>query len=102
MLGSPWGIVDSTKGVPMTSILMLRETGSRVRGSTLLGAARLGVVGGLVGAAGMTGGEEIEQALTRRPASYVKPTSLLTPLGRRAAGRNQPVVANHAMHWATG
>jgi len=102
MLGSPLGIVDSTKGGPMTSILVLRDSGSRGRGSTLLGAARRGVVAGLVGAAAMTAGEQIEQALTRRPDSYVPARTLLTLLGRRADDRDQPVVANHAMHWATG
>src|SRR3954452_7211989 len=102
MLGSPLGIVDSTKGGPMTSILVLRDSGSRGRGSTLLGAARRGVVAGLVGAAGMTTGEQIEQALTRRPDSYVPARTLLTLLGRRADDRDKPVVAHHAMHWATG
>src|SRR3954447_6054288 len=102
MLGSPLGIVDSTKGGPMTSILVLRDSGSRGRGSTLLGAARRGVVAGLVGAAGMTAREENEQAPTPRPHSHAPARPLLTLLGRRPDDRNQPVVANHAMHWATG
>ena len=82
--------------------LMVRGTGSRGRGSALLGAAGRGMVAGLVGVAAMTAGEQLEQALTRRPDSYVPARTLLRLLGRRPNDRDQPFVANHAMHWATG
>jgi hypothetical protein len=102
MLRSPWGIVGSTEGEPMTSILKLTSATSQRRGSTLLGAAGRGVVAGLVGVAAMTTGEKVEQALTRRPNSFVPARTLLTLLGRRPGERDQPLVANHAMHWGTG
>lgn len=72
------------------------------RGPALVSAAGRGVVAGLVGVAVMTTGEKLEQALTRRPDSYVPARTLLTLLGRRPSDRDQPLVANHAMHWATG
>jgi hypothetical protein len=86
----------------MASMLMLGGDGSRGRGSALLGAAGRGVVAGLVGVAAMTAGEKVEQALTRRPDSYVPARTLLTLLGRHPHDRDQPFVANHAMHWGTG
>jgi hypothetical protein len=86
----------------MTSMLTKRDGGAGDRGSTLLGAAGRGVVAGLVGVAAMTAGEKLEQSLTRRPDSYVPARTLLTLLGRRPGDRDQPFVANHAMHWATG
>jgi hypothetical protein len=72
------------------------------RGPALVSAAGRGVVAGLVGVAAMTTAEKLEQALTRRPDSYVPARTLLTLLGRRPSDRDQPLVANHAMHWATG
>ena len=74
----------------------------RGRRQALVSAAGRGVVAGLVGVAAMTTGEKLEQALTRRPDSYVPARTLLTLLGRRPDDRDQPFVANHAMHWATG
>ena len=62
----------------MTSMLTVRGAGSRGRGSALLGAAGRGMVAGLVGVAAMTAGEQLEQALTRRPDSYVPARTLLT------------------------
>jgi len=50
----------------------------------------------------MTAGEKIEQALTRRPNSYVPARALLTLLGRRPADDDTPRLWNHAMHWGTG
>jgi hypothetical protein len=72
------------------------------RGPALVSAAGRGVVAGLVGVAAMTTAEKLEQALTRRPDSYVPARTVLTLLGRRPSDRDQPLVANHAMHWATG
>jgi hypothetical protein len=86
----------------MTSLLLLRDGRRKGRGSALLAAAGRGVVAGLVGVAAMTTGEKLEQALTRRPDSYVPSRTLLTLLGRHPDDRDQPFVANHAMHWGTG
>jgi hypothetical protein len=83
-------------------VQMVRGAGSRGRGAELLGAAGRGMVAGLVGVAAMTAGEKLEQAFSRRPDSYVPARTLLTLLGRRPDDRDQPFVANHAMHWATG
>ena len=72
------------------------------RGPVLLWAAARGVVAGMVGVAVMTAGEKVEQALTRRPNSFVPARALLTLLGRHPGDDDQPVVWNHAMHWGTG
>lgn len=50
----------------------------------------------------MTVAEKLEQSLTHRPDSYVPGRSLLTLLGRHPGDDERPLVANHAMHWATG
>ncbi len=50
----------------------------------------------------MTLFEKVEQGFTHRPNSYVPGRTLLTLLGRRPASHDQPLVANHAMHWGTG
>lgn len=63
-------------------------------------AACDGVVAGVVGTAAMTAGEEVEQALTGRPDSYVPARTL-----QRLAGRSRPrddVAPNQVMHWGTG
>jgi hypothetical protein len=72
------------------------------RPQSLLPAAARGAVAGLVGVAAMTAAEKLEQAVTRRPDSYVPGRALLTLLGRSPSDRDQPLVANHAMHWGTG
>jgi hypothetical protein len=72
------------------------------RGAQLLRAAGRGAAAGLVGVAAMTAGEKLEQALTRRPSSYVPARALLTLLGRHPGEGDQPPVWNHAMHWGTG
>jgi len=72
------------------------------RSPVLARAAARGAVAGLVGVAAMTAAEKGEQALTRRPDSYVPARALLTLLGRRPGNRDRPVMANHAMHWGTG
>lgn len=68
----------------------------------MLAAAGRGALAGLVGVAAMTGAEKLEQAVTRRPSSYVPARTLLTLLGRRPSDDEQPVAWNHAMHWGTG
>jgi hypothetical protein len=65
-------------------------------------AAARGAAAGLVGVAAMTMGEKLEQAVTRRPDSFVPGRALLTLLGRQADDRAKPLPWNHAMHWATG
>jgi hypothetical protein len=72
------------------------------RSRALLPAAARGAAAGLAGVAAMTVAEKVEQALTHRPNSYVPARALLTLLGRQPSDREQPVVANHAMHWGTG
>ena len=72
------------------------------RGRGLARAAVVGAGAGLVGVAAMTAGEKLEQALTRRPNSYVPARALLTLLGRPAGDAERPAAWNHAMHWGTG
>ena len=68
----------------------------------LIKAAGQGAVAGLAGVAVMTAGEKLEQALTRRPNSYVPARTLLSLLGRHPAPDAKPPAWNHAMHWGTG
>ena len=67
----------------------------------LLAAAGRGLLAGLAGATAMTAGEKLEQALTRRPDSYVPARTLLTLLGRRPSDNDRPVGWNHLMHFGT-
>jgi hypothetical protein len=67
----------------------------------LLAAAGRGFVAGLLGATAMTAGEKLEQAMTRRPASYVPVRTLLTLLGRRPSDQDRPTVWNYLMHFGT-
>jgi hypothetical protein len=68
----------------------------------LLGAAGRGALAGLAGAAVMTAGEKVEQAVTHRPDSYIPGRALLTLLGRRPGDRDWPTTWNVAMHYGTG
>ena len=72
------------------------------RGSRLAAAAGRGALAGLAGVAAMTAAEKAEQALTRRPDSYVPARALLTMLGRSPDESDRPPGWNHAMHWGTG
>jgi hypothetical protein len=72
------------------------------RGRALARAAVVGGAAGLVGVAVMTAGEKVEQALTRRPQSFVPARALLTLLGREPSDTDRPPGWNHAMHWTTG
>lgn len=74
--------------------------GSRKR--VLLAAAARGALSGLAGVAVMTAGEKVEQALTKRPNSYVPARTLLTLLGKHPSDSQKPVVWNQVMHWGTG
>ena len=72
------------------------------RPAALLGAALRGAAAGLAGVAVMTLGEQVEQAVTQRPGSYVPARALLTLLGRHPGDGPQSPLWNHAMHWGTG
>ena len=73
------------------------------RSAVLRAAAVRGAAAGLVGVAVMTAAEKVEQKATGRPDSYVPGRALLTMLTRQRPGdREQPLLANHAMHWGTG
>ena len=72
------------------------------RPRVLVRAAVRGAVAGMVGVAAMTAAEKVEQAVSRRPDSYVPGRALLTLLGRHPTDRDRPFVANQALHWSTG
>jgi hypothetical protein len=72
------------------------------RPSALLPAAARGAAAGIAGVAVMTAAEKLEQLVTHRPNSYVPGRTLLTLLGRHPAESDEPLLANHAMHWGTG
>lgn len=74
--------------------------GSRNR--VLLAAAGRGALSGLAGVAVMTAGEKVEQALTKRPNSYIPARTLLTLLGKHPSESQKPFFWNHVMHWGTG
>ena len=56
----------------------------------------------MIGVAVMTVGEKIEQAVFKRPDSFVPARALLTLLGRHPGDDVQPRGWNHVMHWSTG
>jgi hypothetical protein len=60
-----------------------------------------GAAAGLAGAVAMTLAEKVEQRITGRPDSYVPGRALLALAGQDPSQRDQPLVANHAMHWMT-
>ncbi|MDP9413118.1 MAG: hypothetical protein M3Q08_03285, partial [Pseudomonadota bacterium] len=66
--------------------------------SVLLG----GLLAGAAGVAAMTIAEKAEQAITKRPNSFVPGRTLLTLLGRKPALESQPLLTNWAMHWGQG
>jgi hypothetical protein len=72
------------------------------RGGALLSAAGRGAVAGLLGVAVMTAAEKVEQAITRRPDSYIPARTLLTLLGRHPSDQDRASGWNHAMHYGTG
>ncbi len=73
------------------------------RPAVLRAAAARGVAAGLLGVAAMTAAEKLEQAATHRPNSYVPGRALLTLIsGRQPGDWDQPLLANHSMHWGTG
>ena len=70
--------------------------------NAIVRAAGAGAAAGLFGAGVMVVGEKLEQAITRRPNSYVPARALLSLLGQRPSDTAQPPVWNHVMHWGTG
>lgn len=70
--------------------------------SRIARAAGTGALAGLIGAGVMAAGEKAEQAITRRPNSYVPGRALLTLLGQRPGDDAKPFVWNHLMHYSTG
>jgi hypothetical protein len=64
-------------------------------------AAATGVLAGLGGVAVMTAGEKLEQALTKRPNSYVPGRTLAHVLRLRRPDRDR-TDRNWAMHYGTG
>lgn len=68
----------------------------------LMQAAAKGLVAGAVGVAGMTLGEKLEQAVTRRPNSYVPAHTAERLLGLPQKPDAQRWPLNHAMHWGQG
>lgn len=72
------------------------------RRRALARAAGVGAGAGLAGAAAMLLTEKVEQRLTGRPGSYVPGRALRTMAGLDAPDDQQPRVAGHVMHFATG
>lgn len=61
-----------------------------------------GLVAGLAGVAAMTAGEKLEQAVTRRPNSYVPAHTLERLLGRPKKPDAERLWMNWTMHWGQG
>jgi len=85
---------------PMT--VVVTPTGATSRPRALLQAAAAGAAAGVAGAAVMAAGEKAEQAVTKRPDSFVPGRTLLSLAGRSVSETQRPVGANHAMHYMTG
>jgi hypothetical protein len=87
-----------------TSLIGNAERGDVMSGRprVLLTAAGRGALAGLAGAAVMTAGEKVEQALTSRPNSYVPARTLLTLLeaARQADDEQSRSAGHHLMHYA--
>ncbi|MDD7963137.1 hypothetical protein [Microbacterium thalli] len=71
------------------------------RTTTLTRAAGRGAVAGLVAGSVMMLTEKFEQAITRRPDSFVPARALLSALGRRPSDASTPTSWNHVMHYLT-
>jgi hypothetical protein len=61
-----------------------------------------GIVAGVAGVAAMTLAEKLEQAITRRPNSYVPAHTLERLLGLKRKPDRERVALNHVMHWGQG
>jgi hypothetical protein len=65
-------------------------------------AAIRGLMAGLAGVAAMTAAEKLEQALTRRPNSYVPAHTLERLLGLPSKPDEERLWLNWGMHWGQG
>lgn len=71
--------------------------------STAVGMIVLkGLIAGAAGVAAMTLAEKLEQAVTRRPNSYVPAHTLERLAGLRRKPDAQRLAVNHTMHWGQG
>ncbi len=61
-----------------------------------------GLIAGVIGVAAMTAGEKLEQAITRRPNSYVPAHTLERLLGQSYRPDEERLGMNWAMHWGQG
>ncbi len=68
----------------------------------MVGAIARGMVAGAGGVAVMTAAEKLEQAVTKRPNSYVPAHTLERLAGLPAKPDSERWALNHAMHWGTG
>lgn len=68
----------------------------------MISVLALGLLAGAAGVCAMTLAEKAEQAVTKRPNSYVPARTLLTLLGRKPPPESRPLVANWVMHWGQG
>jgi hypothetical protein len=75
---------------------------STSRPAALGRAAVRGAAAGTIGVLAMTLAEKAEQAITRRPNSYVPARALRTMVRGGASDTARPPGWNHAMHWMTG
>ena len=62
----------------------------------------LGLLAGVVGVAAMTLAEKLEQAVTKRPNSYVPAHTLERLLGLPEKPDSERLLLNWAMHWGQG
>lgn len=100
-----WWIPAVGVGTPVEKVpKWWQGTGGVMNGRprVLLVAAGRGALAGMAGAAVMTAGEKVEQALTHRPSSYIPARTLLTLVGRSPRDDVQPLGWNHVMHYGTG
>lgn len=81
---------------------MTGKTEARTRAGRIAAAARTGALAGLAGAGAMLLTEQVEQAITHRPNSYVPGRALLRLFGRRPTEGERPAGWNYAMHFGTG
>ena len=65
-------------------------------------AALRGLAAGLAGVAAMTAAEKLEQAITRRPDSYVPAHTLERLLGLAQKPDEERLWLNRGMHWGQG
>jgi hypothetical protein len=75
---------------------------SHTRGASTGEVLALGLLAGVAGVAAMTLAEKIEQAVTKRPNSYVPAHTLERLLGLPEKPDSERLWLNWAMHWGQG